>query len=108
MTFWLSDRQDRWLDRILGILRMLHLAHEVEVEIPHTRQPCCGAWNGSHTGRCDENFGERMTCWCCGGTFPASWTCLWSPQGSRCFGCEGHYVPCQRQIGHALDDRPIR
>lgn len=64
---------------------------------------CCSGINGSHTARC-ETWKDRLTCWCCGGTFPTAWACLWSGNGSRCFACEGHPNMCRLFVGRRLEE----
>jgi hypothetical protein len=61
---------------------------------------CCSGINGSHTNLCEQNTGDNVVCWCCGGTFPATWVALWSDLGSRCMACEGHEFtgqPCRKR-----------
>ena len=65
--------------------------------------PCCSGINGSHTARCEANK-DRLTCWCCGGTFPSMWACLWSDKGSRCFACESHVDACRLFVGRPLEE----
>lgn len=59
---------------------------------------CCTGINGSHTANCPENTGDMMVCWCCGAEFPARYACLWGPNGSRCFQCEGHDPACRARV----------
>lgn len=66
--------------------------------------PCCTGVNGSHTNICRLNTTDRLICWCCGGSFPVHWACLWSEKGSRCFQCEDHTGPCDAHTGCELDD----
>jgi hypothetical protein len=69
--------------------------------------PCCTGINGSHEIECEANRTDRLVCYCCGATFSASWTCLWSDHGSRCFECDEHAngLPCLANVGETVEAR---
>lgn len=78
---------------------------EITAVLQHEqRKNCCTGIHGSHTARCSaDNVDDRLTCWCCQGTFPASWAAVWSAKGSRCFECESHKKPCEAHAGAQLE-----
>lgn len=96
---------NRHYPEVSGLLvRNERVHHAKKLLVDEVDDSCCTAINGSHTNRCEVGYNdERQKCWCCLGTFPTSWTCLWSSLGSRCFGCESHPRPCEANRGKMLD-----